>query len=386
MTKYILKFFVIVASVIALPNAVSAQDMFAPPSAGATVIQGVNWGTVTSNNHSISFNGAHLIPGLPATGPRTFQIEYGTYNTVNSSGQPGGAQLVGYATGLVGNTVFTLSNPPTYEFNITINNLMPAMDFYFTIIEVHQGVYTNLLTYTYASTTPLGDVIQYEFPTDDSIRVYGNLVNSVGTPIATPMTITISDAQLMPLVMTEVVSNMNSITNGGGYFEHTFDYLSGSGINPSGGQYSIVLRRTAPYDNQLAQTAVFTVPEPGTPPEEEDEQNPGVPGTPAYTGLVPCGHSGLPDCDFDMLIVMINRVVDFLILFIGFPIAAVVIAWAGVLLLTSGGSTGAIEKAKTMFGHVVVGLILALLAWGIIKIILVTLGYQGPLLSIFGIS
>jgi hypothetical protein len=81
-------------------------------------------------------------------------------------------------------------------------------------------------------------------------------------------------------------------------------------------------------------------------------------------------------CDFAALMKLINNVINFILFAMAIPVAAIMFAYAGFLLVTAGGeAAGARTKAKNIFINVVIGLILALAAWLIVKLILSTLGY-----------
>src|SRR3990167_3263145 len=98
---------------------------------------------------------------------------------------------------------------------------------------------------------------------------------------------------------------------------------------------------------------------------------------PAYTladPLVPCSGA---DCDFDSLIELIKNIVTFLLFSFAVPLAAISFAIAGVMILTAGGNTGQVEKAKEIFWNVLIGLIVALSAWLIVNAILLGLGASG---------
>ena len=94
-------------------------------------------------------------------------------------------------------------------------------------------------------------------------------------------------------------------------------------------------------------------------------------------GLVPCGGPGEPACDFNMLLTLINKVINFILFSLAVPIAAIMFAYAGILLLFSGGSTTQKDKAKKIFGGVALGLVIAAAAWLIVHVILSILGYSG---------
>ena len=98
--------------------------------------------------------------------------------------------------------------------------------------------------------------------------------------------------------------------------------------------------------------------------------------TPIYTfaDLVPCDGA---DCDFDSLIELIKNIVTFLLFSFAVPLAAISFAIAGVMILTAGGNTGQVEKAKEIFWNVLIGLIVALSAWLIVNAILLGLGASG---------
>ena len=84
------------------------------------------------------------------------------------------------------------------------------------------------------------------------------------------------------------------------------------------------------------------------------------------------------DCDFNALMELVNEVIRFILFNMVVPIAAIMFAYAGFLLVTAGGETaGARTKAKTIFTNAVIGLVLAVASWLIIRTILSILGYKG---------
>ncbi|MFA5778280.1 MAG: hypothetical protein WC870_02205 [Candidatus Paceibacterota bacterium] len=100
-------------------------------------------------------------------------------------------------------------------------------------------------------------------------------------------------------------------------------------------------------------------------------------------GLVPCGRSDASGnianpCDFNDIMALINKVIHFILYFMVIPIAAIMFAYAGVLLITAGGEVAhARTKAKSIFINVLIGLIIAMAAFLIIRTILSILGYEG---------
>lgn len=93
----------------------------------------------------------------------------------------------------------------------------------------------------------------------------------------------------------------------------------------------------------------------------------------AATPLVQCTEN----CGFNEFMALIGNVVRFTLFDLALPIAAIMFAYAGFLLVTSGGSTEQRGKAKKIFTSVAIGLIIAVAAWLIIHTILLTLGYDG---------
>ncbi len=103
--------------------------------------------------------------------------------------------------------------------------------------------------------------------------------------------------------------------------------------------------------------------------------NPLVPD--CNTGALNASGSGYVNaCDFNALVGMVNNGINWLIIYLATPLAAIAFAYAGFLLLTSGGSEEKLRKAKTIILNVVVGFVIALAAWLIVKTILVTLGFN----------
>lgn len=81
----------------------------------------------------------------------------------------------------------------------------------------------------------------------------------------------------------------------------------------------------------------------------------------SYEGLVPCTDPN--ECNYDKLIELAANVVDFMMYKISIPLAALAFSYAGFLLLTSGGDTGKMKKAKTIFTNVAFGFAIVLGAY-----------------------
>ncbi len=100
------------------------------------------------------------------------------------------------------------------------------------------------------------------------------------------------------------------------------------------------------------------------------------PDAPTKTGgpgvLVPCANN----CEFKDLLTLVNNIINFLLKVIALPIAAIMFAYAGFLLVVSGGASEKRTKAKNIFINVAIGLIIAAAAWLIVHTILVVAGYQ----------
>jgi hypothetical protein len=102
------------------------------------------------------------------------------------------------------------------------------------------------------------------------------------------------------------------------------------------------------------------------------------------SGLINCDETTIK-CDFEKLLQLVNRVINFFIFVIALPIITLVFIYAGFLLITSGGNPSKKDDAKSIIGKAVTGLIVMLAAWLLIKTVLVVLGYSGPLIGVLGI-
>lgn len=97
-------------------------------------------------------------------------------------------------------------------------------------------------------------------------------------------------------------------------------------------------------------------------------------------GLVPdCPEKG---CGFKELMTLINNLIQFLLFTVATPLAAIIIAYVGWLYLSSGGNPGDITKAKKILLNVVIGYVIGLAAWLIVKTIVSSLGVD-PTINTF---
>ncbi len=82
-------------------------------------------------------------------------------------------------------------------------------------------------------------------------------------------------------------------------------------------------------------------------------------------------------CTFYNILDLINNFVNFTFKNLVVPIGAIAFAYAGFLLVSSGGETSKREKAKKIFWAVVWGLVICAAAWLIIHVVLFITGFTG---------
>ncbi len=105
-------------------------------------------------------------------------------------------------------------------------------------------------------------------------------------------------------------------------------------------------------------------------------------------GIVPtdCGYNlgkGGRMCTLNDFMRLIKRVIDYIFILM-IPIGAIVAAYAGYLILTSGGDTGKVKRAKDAGLSLLKGIGLFMLAWLIIKAIIDALGVSSNFNIFFG--
>ena len=90
-------------------------------------------------------------------------------------------------------------------------------------------------------------------------------------------------------------------------------------------------------------------------------------------GLVPDCRT---ECGWTEILTLVNNVIEFILTKMVIPIAAIMFAYAGFLMLTGGGEAAhARTKAKNIFTNAVIGLLFAVAATLIVKAVLSILGY-----------
>lgn len=90
------------------------------------------------------------------------------------------------------------------------------------------------------------------------------------------------------------------------------------------------------------------------------------------TDLIPC----IDNCGFYDLLNLINKAMKFIIIALAVPVAAIMFAYAGFLLVFSAGAPEERTKAKKIFINVAIGLACIVGAWVIVHTILSMMGYN----------
>jgi hypothetical protein len=104
----------------------------------------------------------------------------------------------------------------------------------------------------------------------------------------------------------------------------------------------------------------------------------------SFSGLVPVcntkpdNNGGFSDpCDFNMVMAFINHTITYLLVTLATPLFAIILVYVGWLFLSDMGSAENVTKAKGILKNAVIGYVIALAAWLIVKVILTTVGFKG---------
>lgn len=101
------------------------------------------------------------------------------------------------------------------------------------------------------------------------------------------------------------------------------------------------------------------------------------PAVSSAANLVPCGGPNEKACQTCDVVTMVNGIVQWLIIIMG-TIAAIIIVYAGVKLVTSGGNSHAAQEAKSMMSNIIIGYIIVLAGWLIVDYIMKALVTDDP--------
>ena len=74
---------------------------------------------------------------------------------------------------------------------------------------------------------------------------------------------------------------------------------------------------------------------------------------------------------------LVNNVINYVFIVLAVPIAAIMFAYAGVLMVTSAGSKESRDKAKSIFFNVALGLFFIGACWLLVHVLLNIVGFDG---------
>lgn len=96
-------------------------------------------------------------------------------------------------------------------------------------------------------------------------------------------------------------------------------------------------------------------------------------------GIVRCGGPDQPPCSVCELFHTANRIVNFSLFNLLVPLATIMLIVGGIMMITSGGSSTQLLRAKNLLQNVLIGIFLAFAAWAIVNTILVAIIKPGTL-------
>jgi hypothetical protein len=100
-------------------------------------------------------------------------------------------------------------------------------------------------------------------------------------------------------------------------------------------------------------------------------------GIPYFGPIIPSGNLQQCAIGWQGMVIVINNLIAFGITMVILVVAPLMLAYAGFLLVVNPFNAGAKEQAKSMLMNVVVGLVIALVAWLLVNAILTALTSKG---------
>jgi hypothetical protein len=91
-------------------------------------------------------------------------------------------------------------------------------------------------------------------------------------------------------------------------------------------------------------------------------------------GLVPCGGPNEPPCQICHLFVMLDKIIDFVLFYIVFPVAILLIVIGGGMFILSIGKPEYINKAKSILSSVIIGLVIIFSSWLVVNMFMTGIG------------
>lgn len=101
-----------------------------------------------------------------------------------------------------------------------------------------------------------------------------------------------------------------------------------------------------------------------------------TPDLPIEGKLIPCTNK----CSFPDIIKIINNILSFLITTVFLPLFILVFMYAGYQYLTAQGNSAKVANVKKLLMKVVIGLVIVLTAWLVVKVLFQTIGVDQGLL------
>lgn len=295
----------------------------------------------------------------------TFDIRNLTSSSVSifgsvTNGTPAPRVLISVDGPVTPQTVEIQNDPvldATNSWQADFNGLEPNTKYFVRVAKRSDPTYTYLIKDF--TTTSSNVVLQFFNVTDVSMKVSGNLpfgTDSVVLCFATDKT----NLSIAPNCGSGPIS---APTPDGTVFETSITNLA-----PNTTYYFMV--RNATNTKDISEVfEIQTFPPAGPTTTGTDIVLPDGPDS-----LVPC--KGL-DCDFNSVMQLANNIINFLLKTIALPLFGLIFAYVGWLYMSSAANPSQRSNAKKILINSVVGFVIAMAAFLIIKLVLSTLGYEG---------
>jgi len=101
------------------------------------------------------------------------------------------------------------------------------------------------------------------------------------------------------------------------------------------------------------------------------------------TGLVPCGTPDCP-CKFCHFFVIFDRIIDFVLVYLVFPVATLLIIIGGIMFFLYAENPQQVEQAKSLLTATIVGLVVIFSSWLVVGLFLTAIGLSNFALSLTG--